>query len=203
MGRKPNTDARRQQIVEALMAEMAVAGYERASTKSIAARAGLAPGLIHYHFASKVEILLALVDFLIERASLQSAAALDAAGSPQAKLAAYVASRVGLGPAADSAQVKAWVGILAEAMGQPGVRSRLAKWLGGDHAALAELFAAAGSTAAKEHASMLIAMILGSFSLHALNVSTVPKGYAERQIVLWLDSVVPLQARARIPGARK
>ena len=65
MGRKPNTELRRQQIVAALLQEMAEAGYERASTKSIAARAGLAPGLLHYHFSSKEEILLELLEGLL------------------------------------------------------------------------------------------------------------------------------------------
>jgi TetR/AcrR family transcriptional repressor of bet genes len=190
MGRKPNTESRRQEIVAALLLEMSATGYERASTKSIAARAGLAPGLIHYHFKSKEEILLALVDQLIERAEAGFAEAVNSAKSAPEKLAAYVNSRVGLGPKSDGAQVKAWVSILAEAMGQAGVRDRVARWLAKDHARLERLFKEAGSSPAKEQASMLLAMILGSFSLHAINVTGVPKGYSERQIQAWLRNAV-------------
>ena len=189
MGRKPNTDSRRQQIVAALLEEISVTGYERASTKSIAARAGLAPGLIHYHFKSKEEILLALVDMLIELAEAGFAEAMKSAESASEKLAAFVTSRVGLDPTFDSAAVKAWVSILAEAMGQIGVRDRVAHWLGKDHTRLARLFKEAGSSQPKEQASLLLAMILGSFTLHAINVSGVPKGYAERNIQDWLKNV--------------
>lgn len=190
MGRKTNTQSRRLQIVGALLTEMALSGYERATTVSIARTAGLAPGLIHYHFKNKEEILFDLVDELILQAEAGFTAAMETAVSPSEKLAAFISSRVGLGPTSDGVQVKAWVSILAEAMGQEGVRSRVAEWLAKDHLRLSRLFKAAGSDRAKEHASMLLAMILGSFTLHAINVSGVPKGYAERQIHDWLGAFV-------------
>jgi len=189
MGRKSNTEARRRQIVDALLREIAETGYERASTVSIAARAGLAPGLIHYHFKSKEEILLALVDELIAFAQLSGAAAMEAASTPATKLAAYVSARVGLGPQADANQVKAWVAILAEAMGLKSVRSRVALWLAGDHDMLVQLFDVTGSGRGKEQASMLLAAILGSFTLHAMNLPGVPRGYAERQLLSWLETM--------------
>jgi TetR/AcrR family transcriptional repressor of bet genes len=189
MGRKPNTESRRRQIIEALFHEMSTTGYERASTVSIAARAGLAPGLIHYHFKSKQEILLALIDELITQAEAGFNAAMESSESAAGKLAEYVTSRVGLGPKSDKTQVKAWVNILAEAMGQTGVRSRVAKWLSADHSRLVLLFEEAGYGQGNEHASLLIAMILGSFSLHAVNIDGVPKGYAEPQIHAWLRAL--------------
>lgn len=190
MGRRPNTESRRRQIIDALLREIAETGYERTSTVSIAARAGLAPGLIHYHFKSKEEILLALVDELIAFAQLSGAAAMDAAAAPDAKLAAYISARVGLGPQADENQVKAWVAILAEAMGLASVRSRVAQWLADDHALIVQLFEQAGVSRQHEHASMLLASILGSFTLHAINLPAVPRGYAESQLLAWLKSVL-------------
>lgn len=191
MGRKPNTDQRRAQIIEALLGEMAAGGYERASIRSIAARAGLTPGLVHYHFHSKEEILLALVDGLIAQAEARLAPVLESAEAPARKLAAYVSSRVGLGPAADSEQVRAWVGVIAETMGQARVRSRVARWLAQDHARLAGLFAQAGAAAPEELAASLLALILGSFSLHAIKVPAIPRGYAEPQLLRWLAAVLP------------
>ena len=44
---------------------MADRGYERASVTAIAKAAGLTPGLVHYHFHNKKEILLALVTFVL------------------------------------------------------------------------------------------------------------------------------------------
>lgn len=61
MPRPTNRDARRAQIVEGLARVMAERGYERASVAAIAAEAGLATGLVHYHFPRKQAILLALV----------------------------------------------------------------------------------------------------------------------------------------------
>lgn len=193
MGRKPNTDQRRAQIKEALLGEMAAVGYERASVRSIAARAGLAPGLVHYHFHNKEEILLELVEGLIAAAEARFAPVLEGAGAPSRKLAAYVSSRVGLGAAADSEQVRAWVGVIAQTMGQGKVRSRVARWLAKDHAQLARLFAQAGADAPEELAASLLALILGSFSLHAIRVAGIPRGYAEPQLLRWLAAVLPRQ----------
>ena len=191
MGRKPNTESRRHQIIDALLLEIAETGYERASTVSIAARAGLAPGLIHYHFKSKEEILLALVDELVAFAELSGAVAMDTAGLPRDKLGAYISARVGFGPHADTVQVKAWVSILAEAMGLPGVKARIAQWLASDFDNLAGLFEEAGATEYRQHAAMLLASILGCFSLHVVDLPKVPPAYAEGQLLAWLDAILP------------
>jgi TetR/AcrR family transcriptional repressor of bet genes len=190
MGRRPNTDLRRQQIVEAFLHELAGVGYERTSTKSIAARAGLAPGLVHYHFASKEAILLALVDRLIEDADARYAERIPTDDTAARRLAAFVSSRVGLGSESDAIQVRAWVNIIAEAMGQPRVRQRVVRWLGRNRTELQRLFAAAGSTEPMTHTAMLLAMILGAFSLHSLQLGGIPPGYAEPGIQHWLASAL-------------
>jgi len=69
MARPSNTDQRREQITRALQAVMAKKGYDRASISEIAAAAGLAAGLVHYHFDSKLEILLAVLDRLVWNAT--------------------------------------------------------------------------------------------------------------------------------------
>jgi TetR/AcrR family transcriptional repressor of bet genes len=189
MGRKPNTELRRQQIVSALFLEMADVGYERASTKSIAERAGLAPGLVHYHFKSKEEILLELLEQLIGQADLRYAELARTTTTPAQRLSAFVSARVGFGSDGESEQVRVWVNIIAEAMGQPSVRKRVARWFGANHKELTKLFTSVGADAPKEQASMLIAMMLGSFSLHTLGVTGVPKGYAGRQMLAWLRTV--------------
>ncbi len=188
MGRKPNTQQRRSQIVEAMRAELAEVGYERASIKSIAERAGLGAGLIHYHFASKQDILHALVDNLIEAADRRSDEVVaEVAGSEQ-QVAAWISSRVGLGRSHDAEQVRAWVAVIAEAMGQPGVRSRLAKWLARDHQWLTSQFQRSGAgESASARAALLQAAILGSFSLRALHVPGLPRGFAEPELLRWLE----------------
>lgn len=191
MGRPPNTQARREQIVAALREELAAVGYERASTKSIAARANLTPGLIHYHFSSKEEILLSLVEGLIRDARRRFDRILVEDSPAREKLEAFVTSMVGLGRTSDREKVRTWVTIIAEAMGQTKVRNRVAKWLGDDLDRLAALFRNAGAAEPVDKAAALLALILGSFSLHAIRVAQAPPGYAERQILRWLDGALP------------
>lgn len=51
----------RARIVEAAYRVLAERGYQAASIKEIARAAGVAPGLIHYYFAPKEELLLAVL----------------------------------------------------------------------------------------------------------------------------------------------
>lgn len=60
---------RRKQILEAAVAIFAERGYQRATVKEIAARAGIAPGTIYLYFRNKRELLLALAETLIRRAA--------------------------------------------------------------------------------------------------------------------------------------
>ncbi|MGQ0799291.1 MAG: TetR/AcrR family transcriptional regulator [Pseudomarimonas sp.] len=189
MGRRPNTDLRREQIVDALQAEMAAAGFSRATTRSIAERAGLAPGLVHYHFKDKEAILHALVERLIAQADARFQALAAQATSPAERLRSYVAARVGEGAAGEAEQVTVWVALMADAMAIPVVRERLSVWLAQDQKLLAGLFRAARVAAPGAHAALLISAVLGSFSLHALRVAGVPRGYAAPQLLAWIDGL--------------
>ncbi len=190
MGRRPNTDLRRQQIVDALQSEMAAVGFSRATTKSIAERAGLAPGLMHYHFKDKEEILHALVERLIARADERFQQLLISAESPAEQLRAFITARVAAGAAAEAQQVSVWVALMADAMAIPAVRERLAAWLAKDQQRLATLFRAAGVASPHAHAALLLSAVMGSFSLHAMQVQGVPKGYAAPQLWSWVESVL-------------
>ena len=75
-------------------------------------------------------------------------------------------------------------------MGMASVRTRVAQWLADDHALIAKLFGQASVAKPEEHASMLLASILGSFTLHAMSLPAVPPGYAESQLLAWLKSVL-------------
>jgi TetR/AcrR family transcriptional repressor of bet genes len=69
MGRKSNADQRRAEIVQALYECLAEQGHEKVTIKVIAARAGLPPGVIHYYFNSKEDIIADLARFLVNRYS--------------------------------------------------------------------------------------------------------------------------------------
>lgn len=190
MGRRPNTELRRQQIVDALQAEMAAVGFSRATTKSIAERAGLAPGLVHYHFKDKEAILVALVERLVAQADARFQALLDGAKTPKDQLRAFVTARVSPGSAAEADQVAVWVALIADAMAIPAVSERLSAWLAQDQKRLTAMFRAADVASPGAHAALMLSAVMGSFSLHALQVPGVPKGYAAQQLSNWLGAVV-------------
>ncbi len=130
VGRPSNTDARRAQIVDALLAVMAKDGYAGATITRVAEQAGLAAGLIHYHFASKEEILVAAVAALAARVEARASSNVDGApDSARARLHAFTDAHLSLGPGADPQAVAAWVVIGAEAMRQPEVHAIYARAL--------------------------------------------------------------------------
>ncbi len=56
------TDSRRR-IVEAAVRVLSSQGYAATSVKDIAAEAGVAPGLVHYYFATKEDLIVAAVEY--------------------------------------------------------------------------------------------------------------------------------------------
>lgn len=122
MARPTNTTERREQIVDALLSVIAERGYADATVAAIAAQAGLAAGLVHYHFRSKHEVLVALVETLAARLRGRVQARGNQPAEPLARLLAMLDAYVGLGPDADPRAVAAWVVIGAEAVRDAGVR---------------------------------------------------------------------------------
>src|SRR5687768_16400851 len=108
MGRPTNTEERRGEIVLALTRVMAREGYERATIALIAKEAGLSPGLVHYHFGSKAEILHALVEGLSLRAEGRIEANLGAHEGAAERLDALLDALLGRGDGADAEAVACW-----------------------------------------------------------------------------------------------
>lgn len=116
MPRPQNTAQRREQIVRGLMQAMAEHGYAGATIPKIAKAAGLTPGLIHYHFKSKGEILLALIASLKRGLERRVSARVDERRTAEERLRAYLDALVSTGPDADPKAVAAWVVVSAEAL---------------------------------------------------------------------------------------
>lgn len=183
MGRPSNTEERRVQIVEGLLSAMAEHGYDGASIQRIAERAGLAPGLVHYHFASKQEILLALVDYLSALLDARFERRLRSATSPRARLYAFLDAHVALGADASPAAVACWVGIGAEAVRDPHVRvayrDAIRHGLDRLESLVASVLEDEGRTrgACREIAAGLMAAIHGCYQL-ATAANATPRGSA-------------------------
>jgi TetR/AcrR family transcriptional repressor of bet genes len=110
MARPSNTDERRLQIMGALVKVMARRGYDGASVADIARSARLTPGLVHYHFKNKQEILLAALRDLVARRDASLEARLgEAAGDAVAELTAFIDFHLGLGADADPEALACWI----------------------------------------------------------------------------------------------
>ena len=123
MGRPSNTAQRRREITRALEQVMAQEGYSGATITEVARVAGLNPGLVHYHFKTKQEILLALIGQIaqtLERRYRKRVA--QAGGEPVAELVAFIHAHLAFGADAEPALVGAWVTIGAESIAQAEVR---------------------------------------------------------------------------------
>jgi len=202
MARTSNTETRRAQIVEAMLAVIAKVGYERATTQAIARQAGLAPGLIHYHFENKQAILVALVQAMAAAARSRFEAVLGEATRPSARLRAYLQARLGLGDGAAPDIVAAWVMIGAEAVRQPEVRAVYRTMVADELALLTTLLRDALAERGRETAGAaalaagLLAMIEGAFQLSSAAAEAMPRGYAADAATAYAEQAIAAAPRA-------
>jgi TetR/AcrR family transcriptional repressor of bet genes len=183
MARPSNTDERRLQIVEGLLALLPRTGYDGASVQAIAESAGLTPGLVHYHFDNKLEILVELCGLLEQRLAARFQARAAAGAAPWTRLNAFIDAHLALGDDADPRAVACWVAIGAEALRQPAVRRVYAAVVQAGLETLeglvAEVLAAEGRRRrnARTIAAGLMAAIHGCYEL-AITVKATPQGFA-------------------------
>ena len=119
MARPSNRDERRAQIVDGLLRVLPETGYERATIQKIAESAGLGAGLVHHHFGSKLEILLALGERLAELVSGRQ----RAGRTPRSRVDAWSDAHLAQGDGASAEAVACWVALGAEALVNPEVRA--------------------------------------------------------------------------------
>jgi len=185
MARPSNTEERRTQIAAALMKVMADRGYDGAAISDIAAAASLTPGLVHYHFKHKQEILLvALRNIVAEHDAKLEQRLEDAKGDPVAEVAAFIDFHLSVGSDANPEMLACWILISGEALRQPEVQVEYERAIAGTVKCLERIvrrgvdqgvFRCKTIDAA---ASALVAAIQGYFVLGAAARSTVPRGSA-------------------------
>jgi TetR/AcrR family transcriptional regulator, transcriptional repressor of bet genes len=202
MARPSNTEERRQQIVQGLLRVMAERGYERASIAEIAKAAGLSPGLVHYHFKDKQEILLTLAEQLAARVHERVASRLARVkgGDARARVDAFLDAFLATGADADPASVASWVTISAEAIRQREVRAIYEKVVRTDLEHLEELVGAVtGKRRARAVAAGLFAAIQGYFVLAASVPGLVPPGSAASTVKRMAAGLLDLAQPAEEP----
>lgn len=181
MARPSNTAERRAQIAHGLIKVMSKHGYDGASVADIAAAAKLTPGLVHYHFKDKREILLTAVAELAaaHEARLDRALA-KAGGDPAKEVDAFVDAHLGLGAEADPQALACWLLVGGEALREPKVRAAYEAVLASSRARLAAVLKKKPLRCADPEAAAaaLLATIHGYFSLAATARGLIPKGSA-------------------------
>ncbi len=193
MPRRSNTQERRQQIVDALLPVMAERGYDGASIQAIARRAGLAPGLIHYHFESKQQILLEAVRQLTERFERRFQALATKATTPRERLRAFIDARLARGEGASQTAVAAWVIVGAEAVRQPEVKAAFQGVMRAQRTLLQALLRDHAGEALEPRevhhlCGIVLAAIEGAFQLSVSADEVMPKDYAARTLMAVVES---------------
>ena len=197
MARPSNSAQRRGEITRALVKVMATRGYDGASVADIARAARLTPGLVHYHFENKQEVLLAALRDLAQRHEQHLERRLAGAdGDPRAELVAFVDFHLGLGADADPEALACWILLSGEALRQPKVQAEYERTLAAAAARL-ETIVERGLErklfrrgASKTVASALIATIQGYFVLAATARSLIPSGSAAAAVKSMADGLL-------------
>lgn len=192
MARPSNAAERRAQIVGGLMRVIARKGYAGATVPSIARAAKLAPGLVHYHFRSKEDILLALFERLRDTLDARYARRLALRSDrPRARLLAYLDAHLALGDDADPAALAAWVAVAAEAVRRPALGALYRRALEHRHRILADLLRRARVRRAPALAGMLLAAVEGAFHLGVAAPGVVPPGSAAPTLRRIAERMIP------------
>ncbi|MBK6684190.1 MAG: TetR family transcriptional regulator C-terminal domain-containing protein [Deltaproteobacteria bacterium] len=204
MARPSNTEERRLQITRALQQVMAKQGYEGAAIADIARAAGLTPGLVHYHFAHKREILLATAARLLADHQQRLQAQLALAGpSPRAQLLAFVEAHLGQGATADPEALACWIQLTAESFRDKKLKAQLERaardWRDVLQKILVE--AEAGGERVRPDpeaaAAGLLAVIQGYFVLAATARGVIPPGSAAATAQVMIDGLLSPKPRSR------
>lgn len=175
----------------AFMGLVAEKGYAAASIQEIAQAAGLAPGLVHYHFENKQEILVSLLERLesildarLEKRLEEFGPREDAEGEIDALIDAFLeldrrADRLALGCWTMISNEAAHNPELAKAFGQSvrKYRERLVRLL----ARLPEM-RGAGQGRQLETASALLAAVHGMFLMASAAPGLIPRGSAASNV---------------------
>ena len=194
MGRPSNTAQRKQEIVEALLQVMANVGYEKASIQSIAKQAGLAPGLIHYHFKTKQDILIAAIHWIATSAEQRLQAMLNDARDPWEKLKAFVNARLATGETQMPQIVAAWIVVASESIKHDEVRTIYQNLIKTQLDILSTLIVDVWTSKIEidfevAHLSaIIVSAIEGAFQLSVTAPDAMPKDYAAESVIKLIES---------------
>ena len=210
MSRPSLARKRRAELIAALMRALAERGYAGASVASIAREAKLAPGLVHYYFGSKQEILLELLESIRAAILVRRDERLARAGDdPRAKLFALTDALLEHDPSGGTAPVEAtWVVIAAEAVHQQPVRqaygAMLLELVDRLEAGLREVLRAEGRRArdVRSLAAAIAAAVQGVYQMDAAAPGAAKRGSSAPALRQMVAGLIEAQPRRRSRSKR-
>jgi AcrR family transcriptional regulator len=154
-------------LMAAAVAVVAERGWEAATTRMVAERAGLPPGLVHYHFASVNDLL---IDAALHAAREEAARVLDglAGESPSAGIDRLIdaVSSYDVDEPKENPAIMVFSEMLLAATRYERLRSGLAEILGDYRSALREWLANQGGAIDPEATAALMFAALDGLVLH-------------------------------------
>jgi len=179
---------RRDALVKATIAEVGAAGTLDVTVSRIARRAGVSAGLAHHYFGGKDDLLTAAMRHILASYGAGVRAALAAAQTPRARLAAIL--HASFGPEHFEPQViAAWLQFYLHAQTSPGARRLLRIYHARLHANLVHALRPVAGDRAPEIARSAAALIDGLYLRHAL--AEAPAGPApEGRVLTLIDSLL-------------
>ncbi len=196
MPRPSNKALRRSQIVHSLMKIMSQRGYQKSSTKEVAAAAGLTQGLIHYHFRNKKEILLAVLQELTSVHDKSLAEKLAFSKEPIDQLGAFIDFHLGLGSDANEENLSCWIVLSEEAMRDEDISHGLEAAIASMIKSLIEIIETGkdqdklGCEDPQAAAAAIMATIQGYFLLSATTRGQIPRGSAAKTAKLMVEGLL-------------
>lgn len=206
MGRRSNTEARRGQIAEAMVRVVAAEGYERSTVQEVARVAGLAPGLVHYHFKSKREVLLAMLEHLAALHLARIDRWLARGADATERVARYIDCHLARGAEEDPDALACWIALTAEALRDEETRAayeRAARAFASrlEHEVREVLRARRGEGAGAKAVTMAIfSAIQGYYALYGAAPGMIPRGSAAPAVHALAGALLGDAPAAQAPG---
>lgn len=186
MGRPSVRAERRAELTAAFARVLAANGYAGATIAAVAEEAGVAPGLVHHHFAGKEDLVDSLFTELLARLRERTRKREDEAQGTSDPLEAWVTAALSLERDADVVAARCWVGVLAEAVREPKLFDRVRRLVDTEITAIQRR---SGGRLGTHEAGAVLAFVMGALVMGAF-APRKTAGFAAPSALRLVDALV-------------
>lgn len=169
----------RQNIATAMAELLPRYGYRGTSIKRLANHADLRPGLVHYYYKSKADILAVVIEQAAEQLHERIDQAVDCSASQDVQLDQWIDATLGLHRPPASASMATWCTVVAEAPAHPEIVSLVNDALATLQQSLEQVLGPLVADSDLQHASAsILSLVHGYWLLGRPAHSVIPTGSA-------------------------